>query len=257
MPSLSRQEKSMNPPGDLDLKTNPWGKCARMLAGLVVAIAVLVLAGWLTGRLGLARWGDVDFVPMAPSTALMTLLFSLGLMANSQEAASRLNRAVTIVAAIVVFGLSGLLLIQWVFDFDCGLEAIIAHSHLALRKFGGQPAGHMSPITAGGLLISSLALFILQLATSRRALLTWAAILALTTVAIGFVVSLGYAYGAPLFYDGSQIPIALPTGLSILLLGVGVLVAAGPSAWPMRRLVGPAVSARLMGYSCHRSCSSF
>ena len=36
-------------------------------------------------------------------------------------------------------------------------------------------------------------------------------------VVVGATVALGYAFGTPLLYGGSTIPVALPTGLSLPL----------------------------------------
>ena len=58
--------------------------------------------------------------------------------------------------------------------------------------------------------------------------------------------ALGYAYGTPLLYGSSTIPVALPTGLSLLLLGGAALAMAGPYAWPLHHLRGQSTRARLL-----------
>ncbi|HWC74081.1 MAG TPA: ATP-binding protein, partial [Gemmatimonadales bacterium] len=70
----------------------------------------------------------------------------------------------------------------------------------------------------------------------------------LATVAaiIGGTVALGYAYGAPLLYGSSTIPVSLPTALSLLLLGVGTVIAAGPRVWPLEPLTGDSPRSRML-----------
>src|SRR5207244_5371843 len=71
---------------------------------------------------------------------------------------------------------------------------------------------------------------------------------ALATVAaiVGATVALGYAYGTPLLYGSGTIPVALATGLSLLVLGIATVLAAGPDVWPLDRLVGDEPRARML-----------
>jgi PAS domain S-box-containing protein len=60
------------------------------------------------------------------------------------------------------------------------------------------------------------------------------------------LILLGYLYGAPLFYGGTTIPVALTTALSFIFLSLGLMVMAGPTCWPLRMYSGHSIKARLM-----------
>ena len=64
----------------------------------------------------------------------------------------------------------------------------------------------------------------------------------------GLVFSLGYLFSpnAPLLYGTESIPMALNTALGFVVLGVGLAAAAGPRAFPLLRLAGPSIRARLL-----------
>ncbi len=63
---------------------------------------------------------------------------------------------------------------------------------------------------------------------------------------IGFIVILGYLYGTPLLYGGNIIPVAIPTALAFVLLGLGLTVASGPDVIPVSAFTSPTVQSKLM-----------
>ena len=64
----------------------------------------------------------------------------------------------------------------------------------------------------------------------------------------GLVFALGYLFSpnAALLYGTEAIPMALNTALCFVGLGVGLVSAAGPAAFPLLRLCGPSIHARLL-----------
>jgi hypothetical protein len=62
------------------------------------------------------------------------------------------------------------------------------------------------------------------------------------------VFALGYLFGpnAPLLYGSGAIPMALNTALGFILLATGEAAVAGPESFPLRRLSGPTVRARML-----------
>lgn len=64
----------------------------------------------------------------------------------------------------------------------------------------------------------------------------------------GFVFALGYLFSpnAPLMYGTSSIPMGLNTALGMVALGTGLVAAAGPGAFPLSRLSGSSMRARLL-----------
>jgi signal transduction histidine kinase len=59
---------------------------------------------------------------------------------------------------------------------------------------------------------------------------------------------MGYLFSpnSPLLYGSDTIPMALNTALAFLVLGTGLAVVGGPDSFPIRRLCGPSMRARLL-----------
>ena len=107
--------------------------------------------------------------------------------------------------------------------------------------------GGMSPVTAVAVLLAGLALLAAATtSTARRTGPSLVASLAICVTAISSVVLLGYVYRMPLLYGGAIIPVALPTALALLLLGLGILAAGERQAWPTRIMLGSSIGARLL-----------
>jgi two-component system, NtrC family, sensor kinase len=62
------------------------------------------------------------------------------------------------------------------------------------------------------------------------------------------VFALGYLCSpdAPLLHGSEAIPMALNTAVAFVLLGTGLAAAAGPHAFPLHRVCGTSISARLL-----------
>ncbi|MEI8191860.1 MAG: hypothetical protein WCI75_19275, partial [candidate division NC10 bacterium] len=66
-------------------------RVAQACAAIAIAIALLALTGWSTGRLILASF-RIDFVPMSPTTALAFLLLGGALLVNDRQRAHPRSR---------------------------------------------------------------------------------------------------------------------------------------------------------------------
>ena len=99
-------------------------------------------------------------------------------------------------------------------------------------------------MTGAGAFISGVALFLLL--RPRYPIRNLSGILGLLVGMLGLVGTMGYLFGTPLLYGGDVIPMAATTTGAFLVLGVGLTAAAGPECWPLRRLVGDSVRARLL-----------
>ncbi len=210
---------------------------------IAAAYAVVALIGWLTGELTLARLHPLS-VPMAPSTAVAFALLGCATLLGVRRPASRVSRYFEIGSVALVTLLSALPLAQSIVEFVPDLEDRL------FGAFGLSRAdriGYMSPVTAGGFLLAAVALLLLSLRPPERSVMReTAACLSLAVVAGGLAVLLGYLYGTPLFYAGSLIPVALPTAITFLALGLGTLAAAGPDTRVMRAIAGPSTQSRLL-----------
>src|SRR5216684_54142 len=212
-------------------QSSRWTRAPGLLAGIVAANSVVVLVGWSSGWQVFTR-PSPRFIPMAPSTALAFLVLGLALLARRVWAARAGVRVAVAAGAWAVAGLAVLNL-----AFPARLDEMLVG---AAGSFGPVRLGVMSPLTVGGLLLLAMAI----------GLLAWrardASICATLAALMGAVIALGYAYGTPLLYGSATIPVALPTGLSLLILGLATIAATGPEVWPLEPLLGDAPRARML-----------
>ena len=216
---------------------------AQVCGGLSCGISLLAATGWASGSLGIARWGS-NYVPMAPSSALALAVLGVGLFVRSRWPASSRARRFTAYAAAFSSGLALLIFLPWLGGSNAEYDRLLVNLS---GSFAGMPTGRMSPVTAIAVFLAALALLASVAASmARRTAPPLMASLATGVTAIGSVVLLGYAYRMPLLYGASIIPVALPTALALLLLGLGLLAAGDRRAWPTRIMLGPSIRARLM-----------
>jgi PAS domain S-box-containing protein len=200
-------------------------------AGVVAAHGAIVLVGWWAAWPVFVR-PPQHFIPMAPSTALGFLLLGLALLTRVVWAE---RAGIRVASAVVSWTVAGVTFLN--LAFPAWLDEILGG---AAGDFGRVRLGVMSPVTAGALLLLSVAGGLV----GRRTL--YASACATVAALVGATVALGYAYGTPLLYGSSTIPVALPTGLSLLLLGSAVVAVAGSGVWPLQPLVGPSPRARML-----------
>src|ERR1035441_11010765 len=186
-----------------------------LASGIVTsAIGLLALLGWGLEFPWLASFG-VDLIPMAPSTAVMFLLYGAAVCLRARLPLSRRAFRISVTAgclgglvALLLFTL-GCLHMQWPVE-NLGLNAT--------RTVRGAPIGHMSPVTAFCFLVVSVS-FLISL--SRSAARPWRVGLALGSagvlLGICLVFLLAYLYGAPLLYGRKFIPPALNTILAFTM----------------------------------------
>ncbi len=214
--------------------------------GAFVALAGLAaLAGWITGEpvlLGLRA----SYIPMAPNTALAFIVLGGALFVLA--GGWRGNRVVAGSAA----GLVGFIGLLRFFEYATGRDFAVDEwfFHVRREQLGLAPIGKMSLPTAIAFVAASGAVAALALpiryTSSRHA--HAAGVGGLITAMTGLVFSLGYLFSpnAPLLYGTESIPMALNTALCFLCLGVGLTFAAGPRAFPLVRLCGSSIRARLL-----------
>jgi len=205
---------------------------AALTAAFLVALnSVVTLIGWAAGW-SVFLTPSPRFIPMAPTTALAFLGLSIALaarlLAPRRSAGGSAGAVLSwIVASVAVANL----IVPSFLDQLLGGGA---------AQFGPVQLGVMSPVTAAALVPLALAIA----ATGPRP--HYAGALATIAAVVGATVALGYAYGTPLLYGGGTIPVALPTGLSLLILGLGTVITAGPDVWPLEALLGEAPRARML-----------
>src|SRR5260370_2131021 len=177
-------------------------RAAVTAAGLVTLESVVVLVGWAAGW-WLVLTPSPGFIPMAPTTALAFLAVSLVLLSRMLAPSHSTLRTLGVVLSWTVATMA---LVNVV------LPAMLDQSlGGGTGQFGRVALGVMSPVTAAALVPLALAIA----ATGPRP--HYAGALATISAIIGATVALGYGYGTPLLYGGGTIPVALPTGLSLLV----------------------------------------
>jgi diguanylate cyclase (GGDEF)-like protein/PAS domain S-box-containing protein len=210
----------------------------------VAAISGTALVGWLFDSLIFASLHK-SFIPMAPSSALFFLILCGALLIRRQLPGSRAARVIAPVAALLVAVLSAAIFAGY-FSSAVGwdIEGVIP---FPAGKLDAIPMGHMSPITAAGFFLAGLTVYFLT-GTFResRYFQEASALLATAIAIIGWVVLLGYLHGSPLLYGGAHIPVALPTAIAFIALGMGLCASTGPDIFPQRLVLGDSISSRLM-----------
>ncbi|APW61187.1 Sensor protein ZraS [Paludisphaera borealis] len=204
---------------------------------------VAVLAGWATGDpvlLGLRA----NYIPMAPNTALAFIVLGSGLVAV--VSGGRWGRRFAALGAVLV-GMIGVLRLG---EYASGDGLAVDHWFIPVpgERFGLAPLGKMSLATASAFVVASAAVLILAWPRRRVLLGHMAGACGVAAAMTGLIFVFGYIFSpnSPLLYGTESIPMALNTALCFVGLGVGIAAAAGPTAFPLLRLSGPSIRARLL-----------
>ena len=147
---------------------------------------------------------------------------------------------------MLVAFISGLRLIEIAMGFDIAVDRWFYQAPAA--RFGLAEVGKMSSYTAAAFVAAGTGLAALAGPFRRGPAGDVAGVCGLLTGLTGLVFGLGYLFSpnAPLLYGTQSIPMALNTSLCFVGMGVGLVSAAGTGAFPLRRLAGSSVRARLL-----------
>ncbi|WP_243358562.1 response regulator [Fundidesulfovibrio terrae] len=224
---------------------------ARRLAaicGLATAgVGGLGLAAGLTGWLFLSSLVP-GYVPMALSTSLLLVLMGAGLACRSlPRPDGRWRAALLWLAAGSAMAVGLLVILGYFLRVSANPLDFLAHHIQALLAIPFTP---MSPATASFFLLGGTGLFLLgpdgAPASVDDGRGHGAGLFGAACILAGLTCLLGYLYGSPLFYGSRAVPVAASTALGFLILGHGIVFAAGERRFPLRLLSGGTVQARLM-----------
>jgi signal transduction histidine kinase/CheY-like chemotaxis protein len=184
----------------------------------VVLVGLVVLLGW-TFDLELLKRGLPARVATNPTTALVLMLAAGALWIQHRArrgspGSTLLGRAVR-GAALVVAAVGAITLAGYVVGQNLGLDEMVFRGRL-----GGN---RIAPNTGLNFVFIGAALWLLDRPRPSR---PPADLVALVPLAIAGVSLLGYAYGMAAMYGvGDHIPMAIPTAVSFVALGLGILCA--------------------------------
>ncbi len=197
-------------------------------------IACLVLLSWVTGEWMVGALG-YGYVPMAPTSAAAILVLSLSVFSCIHRPDTKGSTALGWFSAVLTAAICAANIVL----HASGAEQLISEKFApAAVQAGGQTVGVMSLLTILVLLLFAVAL-LLEIRPFRksRAYRQAASAFALVGGLISLWVVLGYVLGTPVLYGTGMVPMALSTGFSLTLLGLGLAYNAAPGVWPMSRVL--------------------
>ncbi len=195
---------------------------------LVAGVGLVVLAGWFFKIPALTQF-DEGSLPMAPSSALASVVFVV-LLALSANRNSRSLRWIFLAFGVLVVLLAAL---------NCfGVHLQVEHLGFDIpHLFWGriQRVGHQAPLPATSFFCLSVAYFI---SNGRSRSGNWrslfvGAVCSLNAL-VGLFVGLTYLVKLSVFFEGTVYPFPFPTSLVVVGLTVGVLAREWPQ-WMGRK----------------------
>lgn len=196
---------------------------------IAAGIGCAAILGLLLNLPHLASLGK-GLIPMAPSTAVLFIVFGSVLLSAQRSSRSRIK----LWLIPIIFAVSGMIAAALFFFSIRGIYLDIESLGIESKEtLGGTPLGHMSPVTAVSFLLYSLMCPVVLAAPSDsiwRAKAAWWT--AVVLIATNVTLLLAYVLGTPMFYGGSYIPPAATTSLAFLALGIALAALSRPLAWP-------------------------
>jgi signal transduction histidine kinase/CheY-like chemotaxis protein/HPt (histidine-containing phosphotransfer) domain-containing protein len=209
MSMARRAETSIDPRWVVSLKI-----VSRLMSLFVLAVSALVLVGWQLAIAALTS-GHPAHVAMNPLTALGFIAGAGSLWLLQAPPATTARRAAQLGAALVIV-IGGTTLIGYMTGGNLGLDQIVYRERLG--------ANRIAPNTGLNFLLIGATLLLLD--WEPRSGYRPAQLLVLVPTAVALTSVLGYAYDVGELYGFARyIPMALPTAVAFLALGVGIACA--------------------------------
>jgi signal transduction histidine kinase/CheY-like chemotaxis protein/HPt (histidine-containing phosphotransfer) domain-containing protein len=190
---------------------------SRQCSFFVALVAVLALVGW-SWDIPLLTSGAPGHVAMNPMTAVAFIIAAAGLWIHHRARRSPSMPLQWVVrASAILIGTLGLItLIGYVGGHNLGLDQAVLRARLSGNR--------IAPNTGLSFVLIAVALWLLDRAPRSRH--PTEQFVALVPIGLSVISLLGYAYGEGAMYGvGEHIPMALPTAVAFLILGVGIFFA--------------------------------
>jgi diguanylate cyclase (GGDEF)-like protein len=186
----------------------------RSSGSVVLTLAGTVLSAWLVGLDAHPGTYAVLLGMKANAAVAFALLAGALLLLDGRHARQRRRLGV---AAAAVAGLIGAVtLAQYFFDWDAGIDRLLARDVRA-----GHLPGRASPLTAASLVTMCIALACAATADTRKIVASQCLSLVIAVFAV--VTLLGYLYRAPgLLAISPYVPMAWNTAVAVLALALGI-----------------------------------
>jgi PAS domain S-box-containing protein len=201
--------------------------------------------------MGLGGWGlglpiltsiQPHYIPIALSTCFSFIVQGSALVLSLRDPSPARRRLLATMAGVTV--LFGVLTFAGYFaNADLTLEGKIFASGEYLDRF---PINRMSPFTGLLFSLTGAALVLLLQLENKKPTPHLVLVLGSAVGLTGLTGTIAYAYGDPLLYGGTVIPMALSTSAAFMFLGGGLAAAAGPGAFLLKPLKGDSVRAMLL-----------
>jgi len=216
------------------------GLLARVCGIVTAGFGIAALAGWIAGIPSLCSFGT-DMVPMAPSTALLFLLYGILPLFLSQISRNHKFKVAMVLPCLTAIAVSTLLLSTSL----SGRYLDAEHLFIDISgTFEGIPTGHMSPATAFCFIFSGISFLLLVLSSKENHRTSFLAFCAAALVLMASLIfSAAYFLGGPFLYGSNLIPPALPTSFALMSLGISLLMASGDNLRRKSQLVSDRHSA--------------
>jgi PAS domain S-box-containing protein len=191
---------------------------SRVASGIVIAVGLLVLVGWLFSISTLTSLLP-GLATMKANTALAFVLAGLSLWLTHTKGKDQWIDLIAKGCATFAFLIGLLTLSEYVFGWDLGIDQWLFRDTLTPEN--AYP-GRMSPVAALNLSMLGFALLILN-----RHQYPWPVDgFGLLVLLLSMLALIGYAYGVPSLYDFFPYSsIAIHTALTFLILCLGILFA--------------------------------
>ena len=186
----------------------------RLSALSVVTFAGLTILGWVFDMSLLARINE-DLIPMAPSTAILFILYGCGAYLKVSRSLSGPLWWLVFVVSLFAIAVSFLLFISSSQGIYSNLE------YLGMDIAGdvqGAPVGHMSPVTALCFILSGFSFLSFLKDRPSVGLIFFGISLSGLLAILSIIFLTGYFINTPFLYGGTYVPPALNTVLCFLIL---------------------------------------
>jgi len=229
---------------DKNIQTSGIFRKITVYSGIfAAAMGVLSLVGWFSKYIILTNFGE-PYKKLSPHGSIMLIVLG-GLLILYE-----LYKQDKAVLRIIRYTAAAIAAIEaWSFiDFISGTDLLF--DEFVIYIFSGLTGRNIppiSPLAVAPALVAGCLFIILSLPAEKARLKKITGALSLAIFSTGSVIIIGYVYQTPLLYGSGIEPTALPIGIGIFFIGLG-LISAGPNVWPLNAMRGESARSVLLRY---------